>query len=294
MTLTFLHTKALVLLFMTMSASHVFAEASSPNGMDILKPLVGKWQYEMHLANNDQIAPSARGVTNVSLILGGRFIEIQSMSTEGPSIEAMGLLGFDNRTERNDYFLLSLDELSSHYVTSRGMYHPDRNAIVLLGSETDTKTKLEYKFETVLAFQGLNRFQTEYFSINADGVRNEVARIAYRRVNSEAMLVLATSEEIHAMTFDVLQAELSRVSKLRSRAGLNDRDREVVRQVFIDLLRQYARIARSQSQEENEEFMRSQDHAEVIQEIRSLIRAHDGSSHGIRDEMLKSLEGLSR
>ena len=290
----FIYTRIFGLLFLLTSGVQVFAQVSTSAGMDMLEPLVGEWQYEMHLAETEKSGPSARGITHASFILGGRFLELKSTSTEGPAIEALGLLGFDGRAVKGEYFLLSLDELSSNYVTSRGFYLPERDAIILVGNEIDPTTTFEYTFETVLAFQDRNRFEIEYFSIDPDVVRSEVASIAYRRINSEAMLDLATSQEISDMSFEVLKTELARVSKLRSRADLDDRDREVVRQVFVKLLSRYAGIARSQAQAEHELFMHSQEQAEVIEELRSLIHRHEGSSRRIRSEMIESLNELPR
>lgn len=286
--------RVLGLSFLLASTSPVFAEVPEVHGMEICSLLVGEWQYEMHLPEAEQIGPSSRGLTQISFILGGRFLELKSKSTEGPSIEGLMLIGCDDRSDTSEYLLLSLDELSSQYLTARGHYRPKDLAIMFIGKDIDAETGFEYTFETILAFQGRNRFEITYVSKNTDGVATDVARIAYRRINSEAMLDLATSEEILAMSFDDLKAELARVSKLRSRGDLDARDREYVRQVFIDILNRYARSVRLQAREDHDLFMQSQEQAEVIEEIRSLIHQYDGSSRRIRSEMLERLNGLPR
>ena len=288
-----LYMTGIVVVSMGLWSPPVSAYVDDPHGMDKLTPLVGEWQYALYLEIDNRVQPAARGTTDIRTTLGGQFLELKSIGTEGTTIEALAMIGFDSRDRPGTYFFLSLDELSSGAVESRGVFVEDRNAIILMGTEVDSATGMSYEFETAVHIKDRNRFTITYSALDNARDRTVIASMIYRRCNSEAMLILPTATDIEEMSFEVLQAELSRVSKLRAYAGLNELDRQAIRRVFISLLTAYSGKARAESARDHNECIQNQERAESIEEIRDHIYSQPGNARMLRKEIMKSLDALS-
>ena len=92
---------------------------------ELLHDMVGEWSY-VTLMSMPQMPPlRGSGTTSVKTIMGGRFIEIRSTSTEqDPPSESLGLMGFDSRPGHEQYFMLWLDSMGHYYTDAMGQWNP--------------------------------------------------------------------------------------------------------------------------------------------------------------------------
>ncbi|MEC7351512.1 MAG: DUF1579 family protein, partial [Planctomycetota bacterium] len=71
----------------------------------LLTDLVGEWSYVLQMSMPEMPLLRGTGTTTIKPIIGGRFIEMRSTSTEqDPPTESVGLLGYDSRKGREQYF----------------------------------------------------------------------------------------------------------------------------------------------------------------------------------------------
>ena len=100
---------------------------------DRLRTFVGRWNVISKMWMSPGEAPlTANGTATGRMILGGRFLQLDT-SLAGPfGAESLTILGFDRRT--NDYTMVGYDTLGTYYITAAGKHDATRNALVLDGS----------------------------------------------------------------------------------------------------------------------------------------------------------------
>ncbi|HUP49973.1 MAG TPA: DUF1579 family protein [Thermoanaerobaculia bacterium] len=111
-----------------------YIEAARPVAEhDRLRSLSGSWNVTSRLWFGPGHEPvTGRGTATGRMILGNRFLQIDSTVDQPLPAEAMTILGFDRRT--SDYTMVGFDTLGTYYVTAAGKYDEREKAVVLSGS----------------------------------------------------------------------------------------------------------------------------------------------------------------
>ena len=102
-----------------------------------LEKLEGTWDQEVRIWMQPDAEPMTfEGRSSNALILGGRFLQIEGVSGEGPmQTEAVIVMGFDRRYER--YTAVGFDNWGTYYVAAKGSYVDSANKIVMQGEDYD-------------------------------------------------------------------------------------------------------------------------------------------------------------
>jgi hypothetical protein len=100
---------------------------------DRLHAYTGKWNVTSKMWMSPGEPPmSAKGSATGRMILGGRFLQLDT-NLGGPfPADSLTILGFDRRT--NDYTMVGYDTLGTYYITAAGKHDARMNALVLDGS----------------------------------------------------------------------------------------------------------------------------------------------------------------
>ena len=154
---------------------------------ELLHDMVGEWSY-VTLMSMPQMPPlRGSGTTSVKTIMGGRFIEIRSTSTEqDPPSESLGLMGFDSRPGHEQYFMLWLDSMGHYYTDAMGQWNPSTASLTFHGSETDPTTGATSKYRQVFRFPGVDTMTCDVFvSVPGNPEEMQIVTIVYSRREAE-------------------------------------------------------------------------------------------------------------
>jgi hypothetical protein len=129
------------------------AEAAMEYYVEMAKPveehkrlaeLAGSWKVTTKLWFGPGEPMSANGSGSGRMILGGRFLVLETDVKGALGSEAMTLMGFDRRT--NEYTMTSADTLGTYTITAAGRYDDAKKGIVLHGSYAQPPTGQEQKY----------------------------------------------------------------------------------------------------------------------------------------------------
>ncbi|MAJ46895.1 MAG: hypothetical protein CBC35_06440 [Planctomycetes bacterium TMED75] len=155
---------------------------------ELLHDMVGEWSY-VTLMSMPQMPPlRGSGTTSVKTIMGGRFIEIRSTSTEqDPPSESLGLMGFDSRPGHEQYFMLWLDSMGHYYTDAMGQWNQATASLTFHGQETDPSTGASSKYRQVFRFPGSDTMTCDVFvSVPGNPEEMQIVTIVYRRRGADA------------------------------------------------------------------------------------------------------------
>jgi hypothetical protein len=114
---------------------------------DRLRAFTGTW----NVASSMWMSPSepplrVNGTATGRMILGGRFLQLDTTLGAPYAEEMLTILGFDGRT--NEYTLVGYDTLGTYYITAAGKHDAVKNAIVLDGeyAQPPSGTMQSYRF----------------------------------------------------------------------------------------------------------------------------------------------------
>lgn len=149
----------------------------------LLHDMVGEWSY-VTLMSMPQMPPlRGSGSTSVKSIMGGRFIEIRSVSTEqDPPSESLGLMGFDSRPGHEQYFMLWLDSMGHYYTDAMGQWNSATASLTFHGTETDPSSGASSKYRQVFRFPGTDTMTCDVFvSVPGNPEEMQIVTIVYTR-----------------------------------------------------------------------------------------------------------------
>lgn len=90
------------------------------------------------------------------MILGGRFLLLQSKSGEGEMFtEAFNLAGFDRRHEK--YTTIGLDTWKTYFVTAGGTYDEKTKTLKIYSEDEDQVMGFTQKYDFILHFESPDR-----------------------------------------------------------------------------------------------------------------------------------------
>ena len=220
----------------------VAMEASQPlPEHDLLRGLVGDWNYVIEMTMPGSPALRGSGTTEVTEILGGRFIQMHSASVGPDEFENLMLMGYDSREGMKDYFMVGIDSLGHYSVDLRGDWNPSAGTLTLDGTQHDPASGRDMTYRQVYRFPGTDVMTCEVY-LEVPGVREDVRMvgIVYQRVAADhdggtaapksAPAVATrpasarevsdapswTADEIEAMDFAELQGALHDIARARS------------------------------------------------------------------------------
>ncbi len=142
-----------------------------------LHELAGPWKVTTRFWFGPETMTST-GKGEGRMILGGRFLVLDTDTTGGFDSEAMTIFGFDRRT--GDYTLVGYDTLGTYYITAAGRHEAVQKGIVLRGSykQPPANTDQAYHFVWTRPSEK-EHLLTLYFLIDGKDVR--VAETHLRR-----------------------------------------------------------------------------------------------------------------
>lgn len=144
-----------------------------------LAELAGPWKITTRLWFDPSGEPqTASGTGSGRMILGGRFLQLDTAVGGAFAAETLTILGFDRRTD--DYTLVGYDTLGTYYITAAGKYDPAQKAVVLHGSYAQPPSGNEQKYR--FAWSTLSpreHLLTLYFTMGGKEVR--VAETRFHR-----------------------------------------------------------------------------------------------------------------
>ena len=174
---------------------------------ELLADLSGEWSYVI-LMSMPQMQPlRGSGTTSIKPILGGRFIEIRTTSTEqDPPVESVGLMGFDSRAGHEHYFMLWLDSLGHYYTNAIGQWNPGTASLTFHGEEMDPETGQSSNYRQVFRFPSTETMTCDVFvSVPGNPEEMQIVTIVYTRKSDEAVAVGGSSKPT---TADAMRSQL--------------------------------------------------------------------------------------
>ena len=153
---------------------------------DRIRAFIGSWDYSMLVTMPDVPAMRAEGTARGSELLGGRFVQLESTSSETPHVSSLHIFGYDGREGRESYFDLTLDTLGQYFTQTHGLWNETSASLELRGEEMDSFTGLPQRFRQVYSFLSGDTITCEFF-IMPPGVTEElrVATMVYERRDEE-------------------------------------------------------------------------------------------------------------
>lgn len=112
---------------------------------EVLKEFAGKWKGQLTMMMDPSGKPSSFPTSsNSSMIMGGRFVQINATSAMfGKPFATMMILGYDNR--KGKYTLFSIDEMGTYSISAEGDYNAATKMLTLIGTEVDQGMSMEFK-----------------------------------------------------------------------------------------------------------------------------------------------------
>lgn len=96
-----------------------------------LAELTGPWNVTTRFWFGPEVQTSS-GKGEGRMILGGRFVMLDSNTKGAFDAESMSIFGFDRRT--SDYTMVGYDTLGTYYITAAGKYDAAQKGVVLSGT----------------------------------------------------------------------------------------------------------------------------------------------------------------
>ena len=157
---------------------------------DLLRKLAGDWTYVVEMTMPGMPTMHGAGTTSIREILGGRFVEFRSTSENmDPPVASMGILGYDSRKGKEEYFALWVDTLGHYYIDPRGKWNDETAALVLHGEEFDPSTGVMSPFRQVFRFLGENTMTCEvYITIPGSHEDLRMVGIVYQRARTREVV----------------------------------------------------------------------------------------------------------
>jgi hypothetical protein len=153
---------------------------------DRIHDLVGAWEYSMLMTMPGMPPMRATGSSLGTAILGGRFVQFESTSTETPHVNSLHIFGYDGRKGRETYFVLGLDALGQYYIDPHGTWDSDSASLQLVGEEMDAFTGKTQRFRQVYSFLTANTITCEVFIMKpGTGDEARMLTIVYERRSDE-------------------------------------------------------------------------------------------------------------
>lgn len=142
-----------------------------------LMELVGPWKVTTTLWFDPAAAPQvSAGSGTGRMILGGRFLQLDTTVSGAIPADHLTIFGFDRRT--NDYTLVGFDTLGTYYITAAGKHDEARNGIVFHGSYLQPPAGTEQKYHFVWqTLSSREHVLTLYFAIGGKDVRVAETRL---------------------------------------------------------------------------------------------------------------------
>ena len=149
---------------------------------DRLRAFIGSWKYSMLLTMPGVPPMRAEGTSRGIELFGGRFVQLESTSTETPHVSSLHIFGYDGRDERESYFDLTLDTLGQYFTQTHGDWDESSASLELRGEEKDSFTGLPQRFRQVYSFLSADTITCDVF-ITPPGATEELrmATMVYER-----------------------------------------------------------------------------------------------------------------
>jgi Protein of unknown function (DUF1579) len=147
---------------------------------DRLRELTGPWKITTKLwFDPSGEAETWSGTGSGKMILGGRFLQIDTDTRTGPfAVESLTILGFDRRT--GEYTMTGIDTLGTYSITAAGKWDEARKGVVLNGSYLQPPQMTQQKYQFLWTkLSEKEHLLTLYFDMNGKDVR--VAETRYAR-----------------------------------------------------------------------------------------------------------------
>lgn len=209
---------------------------------DRIRSLIGSWQYSMLMTMPGMPAMRGTGTSRGSELLGGRFIQFESTSTETPHVSNLHIFGYDGRKGRESYFVLGLDTLGQYYTDPHGTWDADSASLQLVGEEMDAFTGTQQRFRQVYSFLTTNTITCEVF-ITKPGTDEEarMLTIVYERQPesvSAPVTVTGTTENERLVDLGVRSHGASKMTiPSHSMSDIESMDRASLQSSILQIMR---------------------------------------------------------
>ncbi len=143
-----------------------------------LAELTGPWKVTTRLWFGPDAEPqTSNGTGSGRMILGGRFLVLETDVKGAFDAQAWTLMGFDRRT--NDYTLTGIDTLGTYSITAAGKFDAAQKGVILHGSYAQPPSGKEQKYRFVWTTPSpREHLLTLYFLMGGKGVRVAETRFA--------------------------------------------------------------------------------------------------------------------
>lgn len=123
----------------------------------MLAKLAGKWNMTVTLWPAPGADPMVfSGTGQNEMILGGRFLQMSSLSGEGEMMtETLHLIGFDRR--HNEFISAGFDTWGTYFVTARGPQDKETGRIVMSGTDVDPVAGFTQVYDYIMTVEGENK-----------------------------------------------------------------------------------------------------------------------------------------
>ncbi|MED5507527.1 MAG: DUF1579 family protein [Planctomycetota bacterium] len=186
----------------------------------LLTDLVGEWSYVLQMSMPEMPLLRGTGTTTIKPIIGGRFIEMRSTSTEqDPPTESVGLLGYDSRKGREQYFMLWLDSMGHYFTDASGRWNPATGTLTFLGEEVDPATGMNSSYRQAFRFPGKDTMICDvYVTVPGNNEEMLLVSVVYERRQPDETASSATADRAQR-TFAERMREQSGIGRAIDRIG---------------------------------------------------------------------------
>ncbi len=135
---------------------------------EMLSKMAGKWNLTVTIwpaPGADSMVFSGTGENE--MILGGRFLQMTSVSGEGEmETHTLHIIGFDRRY--NEYNLAGFDDHGTYFVTAKGSQDEKTGKIVMSGEDADPIFGFTQVYDCVLTIDGSDKMTMEWIFKNPE------------------------------------------------------------------------------------------------------------------------------
>jgi hypothetical protein len=152
---------------------------------EMLAKYVGSFDMEIKFYMAPGQEPMVmKGSSENSMILGGRFLEMNSTGEmAGHKTESVSILGFDRR--HKEFTSVGFDNHGTYWVAASGMYNEDTKSIIMSGTDEDPIFEFVQEYDFVLTLVDDDHFTWAVTFYNPELTQGEesftMVEIAYSR-----------------------------------------------------------------------------------------------------------------
>ncbi|MBC8173642.1 MAG: DUF1579 family protein [Chitinophagales bacterium] len=153
-------------------------EAMTPNdNHTILAGMAGDWNYTWEMIMPGSPLMESKGEFKNTMILGGRFLQMENTSEGfmGMPLNGLSIFGYDNRSKK--FTIYGVDSWGTYSVYAEGDYDPSTQTFTLFGEDHDPRINKTQQFQFVYKMIDANTMESEVLFADEEGIWDVVMAV---------------------------------------------------------------------------------------------------------------------